>query len=140
MRIKHTADSAATARIPLFRLPDEYPSASRRFIRQRLLAHLPLLHALGVECSSDFAGSAAAFRVCVFSFLWFSILLLLLLTHHLRLHTLLARNDIARLVRVIHRIEWLCKCGKTEQRRRIRKRFMIFSFFEVSLKFTLNSP
>jgi hypothetical protein len=54
--------------------------------------------------------------------------LLLLLAHHLRLHTLLARDDVTLLVRVVHGVEWLCERGKRISAR-INKRFIVISSF-----------
>jgi hypothetical protein len=66
--------------------------------------------------------------------------LLLLLAHHLGLHTLLARDDVTRLVRVVHGVEWLCERGKGISAARIIIVSWSFPPFEGSLKFTLIPP
>lgn len=74
------------------------------------LTYLALLNALGI-------GIHLVLRALLHLGLHFQLLvqhpfLLLLLAHHLRLHTLLAGNDIALLVRVIQGIQGLCERGK----------------------------
>ena len=81
---------------------------------QRLLTYLALLNALGI-------GIHLVLQALLLHLgLHFQLLvqhpfLLLLLAHHLRLHTLLAGNDITLLVRVIQGIQGLCERGKGYQ-------------------------
>jgi len=77
-------------------------------VLQRLLAYLALLNSLGI-------GIHLVLQILLLHLgLGTQLLiehpfLLLLLAHHFRLHTLLARNNVALLVRVVQGIQWLCE-------------------------------